>query len=192
MKTLAASITLAVTLGVAGTAFGQQPTPDPAPVPAPAPAPPPAPAPEPTTASPASTPDAPATAKPVRNKKKRAAARTHASAGTVEEAAPVARHPRLAEAGPTDLAPSGAPEASPVPVGHAPPVLGASESDWPGQAALLFLFTIGLLSLVLALAPARLLVSISAGLPRRRQDLGFALALIMALGAGFFVVLVAV
>jgi hypothetical protein len=156
------------------------------------PAPPPAPAPEPTTASPSSTPDAPATAKPVRKKKKRTAARPNASAAAVEEAAPVALHPRLAEAGPMDVAPSGAPEASPVPVGHAPPALGASESDWPAQAALLFLFTIGLLGLVLALAPARLLVAISAGLPRRRQDLGFALALIMALGAGFFVVLVAV
>ena len=81
--------------------------------------------------------------------------------------------------------------ARPAAIAHIPRSLAEPERRWPAQAALLFVFAVGLLGLVLALAPARALAAVSPSLPRHRQDLGIGLALVMALGAGFFVLLAA-
>lgn len=190
VKTVAASITLAVTLGAVGVAVGQTPTPDPAPVPVPAPSPPPVSPPAPTTVAP--TPASPPASEPA-PKRSRARAKVRPRFNDAEVAPRAPLHPPRAEllGAATVTESSTTPAPSPVSVAHAPPALAAPERQWPAQAALLFVFAVVLLGLVLALAPARLLASISAGLPQRRQDLGIALVLVMALGAGFFVLLVA-
>lgn len=189
VKTVAAAITLAITLGIAGPAFAQTPTPDPAPVPAPAPtSTPPPPAPSSDTSTSTSTDRTPVAAEPVR-KKKRAATKARPRAKEAGVVRSVPLHPPLAERASAPVVRT----SSQVPVKRPVPALAASQhSDWPARAGLLFLLVMGVLGLVLALAPVRALAAISASLPRRRQDLGLALALAMALGAGFFVVLMAV
>lgn len=194
-KKPAAAVTLAAALALAGAAHAQTPTPDPAPVPTPAPAPAPASPPPPATVAPPATAAAPTQpAEPARKKERpraRARKRARADEAAARPAAP-ADPPRTALLGAaTGTGTSSASAPRPAAMAHIPRSLAEPERRWPAQAALLFVFAIGLLGLLLALAPTRLLASVSEGLPRHRQDVGIALALVMALGAGFFVLLAA-
>lgn len=162
----------------------------PAPAPAPAPptaAPPPAPVAPPATAAAPTQP-----AEPARRKERpraRARKRARADEGAARPAAP-ADPPRTALSGAAAGAgTSSASTARPATIAQIPRSLAEPERRWPAQAALLFVFAVGLLGLVLALVPSRALAALSASLPRHRQDLGIGLVLVMALGAGFFVLL---
>lgn len=139
-----------------------------------------------------STARAPERAAPDRKRKRETARRP---AQEVEAAPSALRAPGGAEAG---LAPVAGPEtdsvaivSAPSPIGRAAPAAVAAGSDRRAGVGLLFLLALVLLGAALALAPARALAAISPRLPEHRQDLGLALVLAMALGAGVFLVLVA-
>ncbi|MGH3023448.1 MAG: hypothetical protein ACRDNI_07315 [Gaiellaceae bacterium] len=177
-------------LGLAGAALAQTPSPDPAPVPAPPPPVSPPPPPAPPVAPPVTTPPTQESEPAPKSKRPRSRAR----ARDRDDDAAGARtppDPARGELGAASGRKTSAPATRPAAIAHIPRALAEPERRWPAQAALLFVFAVGLVGLVLALAPVRVLGSISADLPRHRQDFGIALVLVMALGAGFLVLLAA-